>query len=123
MARVTESQVRGLTGDGSDVDASPAIDAANLFVNEEIPSTVSDARKVQIELWLAAHFLDITKRSPLAAETVGESSERYHNIYHAGLRSTRFGQQAILLDTSGVLADIAAKAEDLDRKSAQFQVI
>jgi len=125
MPRVSEDQVRGVTNEPSTVDASQAIDAATLFVDEELVGKgPSDARLVQIELYLAAHFLAITTREgPLAAETMGDASERYHNIYTAGLRSTRFGQQAVLLDTSGTLAAIASKSENLDKKDAEFTVI
>lgn len=128
MPRVTEDQVRALVGEpDSVVDAAPAVDAASLLVTEELASRTlphSDERLALIELYLAGHFLYLTVREgALAAEVLGDATERYHNIYFAGLRSTRFGQQAILLDTSGVLAAIAAKAENLDRKDAQIQVI
>src|SRR3972149_6681693 len=125
MSRVTEDQVRGVTGEPTTVDAAQAIETATLLVDEELATAgLSDARLTQIELYLAAHFLAITAREgPLAGETLGEASERDHNIYAAGLRSTRFGQQAVLLDTSGVLAAIAAKSENLNRKDALFRVI
>lgn len=125
--RVTEDQVRTLTGISAVVDVAQAIDTASLLVTEELTGRSpqqSDARLVQIELYLAGHFAVVSDREgPLASEALGDAVERYHNIYFAGLRSTRFGQQAILLDTSGVLAAMAAKAENLDRKDAQIQVI
>lgn len=125
MARVTEEQVRGVTGDGEEVDASQAIEVATLIVTEELGnSDLSEDRLKQVELYLAAHFQTLaTREGPLAAQTVGETSERYHNIYAAGLRSTRFGQQVILLDTTGAMAEMAARAETPTRLPAQFSVI
>jgi len=126
MARVTEEQVKQVAGaEDEDADASQAIEVATLLTTEELSSAgLSEARLQQVELYLAAHFLTLTTREgPLASQTVDNSSERYHNIYTAGLRSSRFGQQAVLLDTSGVLARIAAKSENLDRLDAQFRVI
>jgi hypothetical protein len=125
MARVTESQVRSVAGEPSSVDASSAISVANLIVDEELyDTTLSNDRLTMIELYLSAHFLVLTTREgPMAAQALGDATERYHNIYQAGLMSTRFGQQAVLLDSTGTLAAIAAKAADPSRKDAQFTVI
>lgn len=127
MPRVTEDQVREVANQLATVDASFAIDIATLLVDEDLATlspALSDERLRQIELYLAAHFLTLTvEEGPKAAEALGDATERYHNIYAAGLRSTRFGQQAILLDTSGTLAEQAAKAENVSKKDAQFTVV
>lgn len=127
MPRVTEDQVREVANQPATVDASFAIDIATLLVDEDLATlspALSDERLRQIELYLAAHFLTLTvEEGPKAAEALGDATERYHNIYAAGLRSTRFGQQAILLDTSGTLAEQAAKAENVSKKDAQFTVV
>lgn len=127
MPRVTEDQVREVANQPATVDASFAIDIATLLVDEDLATlspALSDERLRQIELYLAAHFLTLTvEEGPKAAEALGDATERYHNIYAAGLRSTRFGQQAILLDTSGTLAEQATKAENVSKKDAQFTVV
>lgn len=125
MPRVFEEQVRVVTGDGDAIDASQAIETASLIVDEELGSSaLSEARLTQIELYLAAHFLSLTTTAgSLAAETLGDASERYHNIYAAGMRSTRFGQQVIMLDTTGRMAELAASAEMPTRQTAQITVI
>lgn len=124
MSRIINQQVQVLVGDSS-LDASSFIETATIFVDANLlDQGLTTDQLAQIELYLAGHFAMVTAtEGPLAAQTLGEGSERYHNIYAAGLKATRFGQQAILLDTSGVLANLAARAEAPNKYTAQFQVI
>ena len=125
MPRVNAAQVLGLTNEPDTVDPGQAIETANVYVDALLfGQGLSDALMRQVELYLAAHFLCLTQREgTLAAQTIGESTERYHDHYSAGLMSTRFGQQAILFDTTGILADAAATAENPSRRDAQIHVI
>jgi hypothetical protein len=125
-ARVTDSEVRKVAGEPTTSDPTLAIRTANNLVEVHFASvsTLSDDTLRDIELYLAAHFLSLSSRGgPLAAHTLGDATERYHNIYAAGLKSTVFGQQAILLDTTGTLAKVADQAENTSRKTAEFQVV
>jgi hypothetical protein len=127
--RVSQEEVRNFTGYPSTDDASQAIAIASLIVDENLVSgvTLTDATRKQIELLLSCHFMAVSKeKGPLAAESIGGNSgasERYHNIYAAGLRSTKFGVQAILLDTSGTLALMTDKVENPNRRKALFTVV
>jgi len=125
VARVFNEQVLKVTGDPSSVDAEPAIAVANLLVDELLGGqSLTEARLTQIELYLSAHFVSISQRDgPLAAQVLGEATERYFNIYGAGFSSTRFGQQAMILDTSGILAEESSRAQNPGKKDAEFQVI
>ena len=126
MARVTEAEVAVVVQlDEDSAILTSAIGTATLIVDEAITSaSVTEARKKQIELFLAAHFSELSaKDGPLAANTMGEATERYHDIYKAGLRATRFGQQAIAIDNSGALATLADQSENPGKKSALFTVI
>lgn len=77
-----------------------------------------------IETFLAAHFAALViEKGSLAEKTIGEAKEKYHNTYRAGFSSTRFGQQAVLLDTTGVLATASARAEMTNTKKALFTVV
>lgn len=127
-ALVTKAQVAAIANidltANSDV-IELAIAAADLIIVEDLSSaSLSSARKTQIELYLAAHFsaTSITY-GPLAANSLGEATERYHNVYSAGLRSTLFGQQAIALDTSNTLTKYADRVEHPDKKKALFTVV
>lgn len=125
-ALVVASEVEAITGiDATSPVMAPSIAAADLIVTEDlVDSGFSDNRKKQIELFLASHFAKLAStEGPLAGETIGQASERYHNIYKAGLSSTQYGQQAMLLDTTGTLAKMADSVENPAKKSARFTVI
>jgi hypothetical protein len=84
-------------------------------------SSLSSDRLDMIELNLAAHFAIVSlERGGLTSQTVGTSEERYRLISDRayGLSSTRFGQQALALDSTGVLSALSSSP-----LKAQFRVI
>lgn len=121
--RVTVAEVSKLTGIDATSDVIPlAIETANAIVDEYL-TTHTDAIQRQLELYLAAHFAKLaSEQGPIASETLGDATERYHNIYEAGYKATRFGQQAILLDTTGTLSEMSAAAQK-PMKKALFTVV
>ena len=119
MARVTAGQVKGLIDTNRSVDQF--IDVANVYVNEHLVSVISNTAILEkIELYLAAHFTALTEeRGGLVESGLGiEVNERYSDIYEAGLKSTRFGQQAMMLDSTGTLANLGA-----NKLRARFRVV
>lgn len=127
-ALVTKAQVAAIANVDLTINSDVidlAIAAADLIIVEDLAgTTLSSARKIQVELYLAAHFaITSINAGPLASNSLGEATERYHNVYSAGLRSTLFGQQAITLDTSGVLAKYADRVENPEKKAALFTVV
>lgn len=105
-------------------DAAFAMQAASTLVSQQLELSLGEELLGLIELYLAAHFLALTtSEGPLSAQTIGETGERYSNIYEPGLRATRFGQQAMLLDASGKLAELASRVEKPNLKSARFSVV
>lgn len=112
MARVSESEVEAILPAGlAGNDLETFIDTANLLVNEELASSgLSADRLKQVELYLAAHFAIVTlERGGLTRQKIGESEDFYQSWTNTelGLQSTRYGQQASMLDTSGKLAALA----------------
>lgn len=110
MVRVAEAEVREII----DVDPlvtsiAPFITAANLIVTDRLGSSgTPDAMLKEIERWLAAHFLAV--RDPRAvSESIGGISVTYGGKTGEGLRSTLYGQQAISLDVTGILAKMGSK--------------
>lgn len=101
------------------------IASANVAVDSLLGSTtLSEPTLKLIETFLAAHFYTLAnERGALAAETVGDSTERYHNTYSKGFGSTRYGQQAMVLDTTGTLSSESAKADSPVTKKAEFRVL
>jgi hypothetical protein len=120
--RVAISEVRTLldgVADNSNVDLY--IEQANLLVNEELAGTgLTDARLRLIELNLAAHFGVVAiERGGFTYQQSMSSQEGYAtDRSQVKLSSTRFGQQALVLDSSGKLATL-----DSPRGTAEFRVM
>jgi len=112
---VTDTEVKQIFI--TELDTTPFINAAGLIVGEELAgSDLSAARLELIQLYLAAHFAAITDQSGgLTMSKVGEVSENYIPISSyreplQGFRMTRYGQQAMVMDTTGTLAGMSASA-------------
>lgn len=106
-ARVTELEVRALLAPyADDVSCTIFIRQATMLVDEELVGKgLSDERLWAVELNLAAHFLTLTvERGGFRAAEIGEAREEYTNsVNQEKFSSTRFGQAAVSLDTSGTL--------------------
>lgn len=109
MARATDSDVRALVvtlaaGD----DTAPFIATASVVADDLLSASgLSEDVLTQIEIFLAAHFAVLAvEKGGMRKETVGESSESYQTISERfkGFYLTRFGQQAVAMDTTGTLA-------------------
>ncbi len=123
MTVVTEAEVKALIGQAADtIDMTPHIDAARIIVDEDLASAGhSDNRLRQILRFLAAHFATLAiERGGLTRYEVGESVESYKpgSDLDRGLSSTRWGQQAIALDTAGILSKIGSI-----KQRAEFRVV
>lgn len=122
---VTSSEVHGLLnslGDQALIDLSAQIDAANLIVTEDLAgSGLSDDRQRLISLYLAAHFATITLyNGGLTHLETGQSVEKYVGTtqFDQGLTRTNWGQQAVILDGTGTLAQNASP-----KLKAEFRVV
>ena len=122
VARILAVQVRDLidTSIGETVLTDSFIDTAHVYVDSNLLSTShSEAMLAKIELYLAAHFVAITEeRGGLRSTKLGDSTDAFADVYSAGLNSTRFGQIALTLDTSGTLAAIGTTG-----LKAEFRVV
>lgn len=121
-ARVTADEVREIveTSITDDALATNHITTANLIVDEHLATSgLSDDMLKRIELYLAAHYVALTEeRGGLTRNKLGDGDESYANVYEAGYHSTRFGQTALSLDSTGLL--VAASQTNL---KATFRVI
>ncbi len=94
----------------NDVIMSNFIDTANLFVDTHLVPDAghSELMLTKIELYLAAHFVALTdEQGGLTRKKIGDADESYANVFEGGLKSTRFGLQALALDSSGILNNVA----------------
>lgn len=105
-----------------DADLQPFLTAAALIRSEDLGSSgLSTARLDLIELQLAAHFATLTiEFGGIQAWDNGQANEKYKQIATSdkGYNSTRYGQQALALDSSGTLANASTSG-----LKAQFRVV
>ena len=122
MARVTATTVREIisTQLSDDVINENHIDTANIFVTEYLAASgLSDNMLEKIELYLAAHYVALTEEGgALTRDKLGDADTSYANIYAEGMRSTRFGQAALALDTTGTLSGLTTS-----NLKAEFRVV
>lgn len=104
------------------LDIEPFIEAANSLVTRicvKDDSDYSDADLELIERWLSAHFYAI--RDPrLTEEGAGSVRARYESKVDLGFNLTRYGQQALLLDTEGGLAKLQNEILKGGRKNVKM---
>ena len=119
MSRATIQNVKDVyAGSGAtDSEISAAIAIASTLVKDRLVGKLgaTESLLVQIETLLGAHFLVINReRGGLRSQGLGEAQDAYNVEPGAGLSATRYGQQAIVLDPTGVLVK-------LGKKSASFK--
>jgi hypothetical protein len=93
----------------SRVDIQPFITAANLLVTDVLGSSdLSTEQLKEIERWLSAHFVSISDggSGEVIEREVGETRIKYATITGKNLGTTRYGQQALFLDTTGLLSKV-----------------
>lgn len=124
MLRVSHEELRTYLRlhPNEDTDLHIFLDMANGLVSEELATSgLSDNRKKAIELNLAAHFATLAlEKGGITRQRVGESEEGYRQDFSSrpNLSMTRYGQQAVMLDTSGALSGMNAPAG-----KAEFRVM
>ena len=104
--RVTTEEVNQILDEAASKDLTPFIALASLVVDEELETldVLSVSRLKEIERWLSAHFYCVM--DPRAQSESAGVSASYEGSAGQGLSRTRYGQQAIRLDTTCTLAKI-----------------
>lgn len=106
--RVTDTEVKEIIS--TSINTTPFIITANNFVDNQVArstafAALNAATLKDIEMWIAAHLVYI--RDPkLKEEKIGDATDTYNVPYPQGdgLKSTPYGLQAIMLDTTNILA-------------------
>ncbi len=89
-----------------DAEVDVYIEIANPIVTDVMDgSGVGTTRLEEIERWLTAHLISITRERMGDTEKLGEASIKYIGKFGMGLESTPYGQTVLLLDTSGAFGD------------------
>ena len=120
MARVTDAEVEEIIEYDSSISLTPFINIANQLVTELCAdSDYSDDRLLEIERWLSAHFYTVRDQRA-ASEKAGSVAISYQYKIGMLLQNTRYGQQALILDTAGNLAQLNKRMEDGEGSSITF---
>jgi len=108
--RVTAAEVLAIMDDVvlTDAQVAPYITGANAIVNEALGTGTSDILK-EVERWMAAHMIAVTRERQAKKEGAGGASIEYAGEFGAGLRSTSYGQMVLALDTTGAMAALAGQ--------------
>lgn len=97
------------------------IETANAYIDVHLVPAAGHSDKMleKIELYLSAHFVALTEeQGGITRSKLGDADESFANVYEAGFKSTRFGLQALALDTSGILNSVSAT-----KLKAEFRVV
>lgn len=112
MGRVTDGQVKEIIETNLD-DISLFMETAEMIVDEQLMSKgFSENRLSKIELYLSAHFVALRERQ-LLSERFGDSEEKYQGKTGMNLQASLYGQTAMLLDTSGSLANLGKSVAEI----------
>lgn len=119
---VTETDVKKVYP--TNADLSGFLQTANLVVTNQLTGKgLSTTTLDEITIYLTAHFATVgLNKGGLKSKKVGEATETYKVTGDdaLGLRSTGYGQTAMLLDSSGTLAGFDAQSVKLP---ALFEVV
>jgi hypothetical protein len=112
--RVTDADVKEIIE--TTVTTLPFRTAANLIVTQRLgDSGLSSDLLKEIERWLSAHLIACSKEQQIEKAGAGEGvSVTYQGKSGMQLESTQYGQQVLVLDSTGRMAGL---------KSASIQAI
>lgn len=113
-ALITVADVKGVMevpGEVTDPQLEAFISDAHIIVSEDLAGKgLSEARLAAIEKYLAAHFaLQYVERGGFILSQLGDAHDKYLDMNPqgqaniSGFMLSRYGQQAVVLDTSGTL--------------------
>lgn len=110
MARTNIDDVKAILDDTSlsDEILTAFVNSANVFVTATLNGKgLSDDLLEEIEKWIAAHMVTITRERVAKEEGAGGAYIKYAGEWGQGLASTSYGQMALGLDTSETLQALA----------------
>lgn len=109
---ISAGDVQAIIDCPSSLDLTPFIATAQLIVDEDLSSSgLSDERKDQIVLYLAAHFVCLkVELGGLRRDKLGDADQSFKQTgdRDTGYSYTRYGQQALIMDSSGTLSAASA---------------
>lgn len=108
IQQVTHDELKAIIDTDADDNSLDAAIATAIVTASSLEDKLTKVRLFEVIRWLSAHFLAMKEeRGALRQSETGSSEERYGGTMTQGLNLTRYGQQAILIDTTGILAAMA----------------
>lgn len=112
MGRTTATEVKAIIAtELADSIIDTFIGMANRVVTDHLGANtdLSAAQKQDIETWLTAHLVASTREQQAQAEQAGDARITYQGETGKGLEATFYGQQVMMMDTTGTLANAIGK--------------
>jgi hypothetical protein len=103
----------GVLEDGTEPSLAPYIEAASSLIDDAVGvaagkgKPLSSAKQELLERWVAGHCY-MMMDPQTTSESQGGGSAGFAGQFGMQLTSTRYGQTALMLDTSGALAALGA---------------
>ena len=89
-----------------DVDIQSYITSASLMIDTYMSeSELSSSILQEMEKWLVAHLISVSRERAAQSESVGNASITYSGKFGEGLKSTSYGQMVLMLDTESLLSE------------------
>jgi len=117
--RSTEEEVKKIIDTAlTNEQVTPFLRMANRLVTDVLTNEEYGADLLaDIECWLAAHFLSAARDPQIQAEKTGDGNWKYHGKSGLGLNFTPYGQQVMMLEHHGVLAQISSSKGSMSIKA------
>lgn len=118
--RTNATDVKAILGSTlADATVESYITGANLTVTNLLTGKgLDDDTLEEIERWIAAHLIAVTRERTSKKEGAGGAFIEYTGEWGAGLSSTSYGQMSMMLDTTGTLKEF-----DKGKKSISIQAL
>ena len=103
----------------TDAEVLAAVSTAQAIINSQLASSGLTGQHLrEIIRWLSAHFVAVRDQDEgmVMEQRIGDTAVRYGGRLGEGLKLTRYGQQVLILDTTGTLAAFG-------RQRAEFKVM
>lgn len=97
----------------SEDEVEPYVTSANVMVTQILGTSLSVTVLTEIERWLAAHMIAVTKTRQTKREAAKGVSVEYTGDFGQYLASSSFGQMVMALDTTGAMASAGKKKASL----------
>lgn len=96
------------------ITASGILDDAYNFVTDRLgDQSLGDDLLASIEKWVAAHMVSIGLDRQISEGKGGSASAKYTGNYAMNLKMTSYGQMAISLDSTGILAGAGSRSASI----------